>query len=186
MSHPVIDELHKILVKEEKKMYDSTTLDYTPELFEEIMDSFSESWLTSYTVCGAQDPMVIELGDAFKDNHPDLAEYSFVRVRDKFLNAWNSATFLDFSNTPPTDEEYEQYEYILRSEEQSHLTKLQRFIETLQEEGDMYFPHGSEKEDEDYIANLLKAQGYWAGGKVKYFFDEDFVLIRKEERKFGE
>ena len=42
------------------------------------------------------------------------------------------------------------------------------------------------KEDEDYIANLLKAQGYWAGGKVKYFFDEDFVLIRKEERKFGE
>ena len=117
MSHPVIDELHKILVKEENKMYDSTTLDYTPELFEEIMDSFSESCLTGYTVCGAQDPMVIELGDAFKDNHPELAEYSVVRVIDKYLNAWNSATLLEFSNQDITDEEYARYEEVMQEQE---------------------------------------------------------------------
>lgn len=187
MSQSIIEELHKMLVKPTNSTdYPSKTVDYTPELYSDICDSFLDHYQTGWTVCGAQDPAVIHLGEAFAKKHPELAEYSFVRVRDKFLNEWNSATFLDFSNTPPTDEEYEQCEYILRSEEQSHLTKLQRFIETLQEEGDMYFPHGSEKEDEDYIANLLKAQGYWAGGEVNYFFDEDFVLIRKEERKFGE
>ena len=122
----IVDELHKILVDGQaaradnnKPDYPSKTVDYTPELFDDIMDSFYDSWLTGYTVCGAQDPMVIELGDEFREKHPAFKNYLYVRVIDKFLNSWSSATLLEFSNVALTDEEYEQAEEILDEEENS-------------------------------------------------------------------
>lgn len=92
-------------------------VDYSPELFDDIMDSFEDSWLIGYTVCGAQDPMVIDLGEAFGEKHPEFAEYSTVRIIDRFLNSWSSATDMEFSNTPLTDAEYEEANKILDEEE---------------------------------------------------------------------
>jgi len=86
------------------------TLDYTKELYEEICNSFTEYYQTGYTVCGAQDPAVIYLGEDFIRRHPQLKEYNVVRVIDKYLNEWNSATLLEFSNNDVTDEENEFYE----------------------------------------------------------------------------
>lgn len=119
----IVDELnqtlaHRNAARAENNVtpYESLTVDYTPELYEEIMDSFGESWLQGYTVCGQQDPAVIELGDHFIDTHPQFEDYTYVRVIDKFLNSWNSATLLEFSNHELTDEEYETYEDILKEE----------------------------------------------------------------------
>lgn len=93
------------------------TVDYTPELYGELMDSFLDYRQIGYTVCGAQDPAVIELGDQFKKNHPEYAKYTTVRVIDKYLNAWNSATLLEFSDKEITDEEYDESEKLLQEEE---------------------------------------------------------------------
>ena len=96
---------------------ETKTVDYTRELMDYIWDSFNESWLIGYTVCGAEDPMVIELGDEFIDSHPEFEEFTYVRVIDKYLNEWNSATLLEFSTRELTDEEYELSEAILKDEE---------------------------------------------------------------------
>lgn len=96
------------------------TFDYTEELWGDIMDSFTEYHMTGYTVCGAEDPAVIYLGDGFKLKHPSLAEYSVVRVIDKYLNEWNSDTLLEFSNDDITDEELQQYEEICKEEDERY------------------------------------------------------------------
>ena len=98
-------------------MYDSTTLDYTPELYSDICDSFLDHHQTGWTVCGAQDPAVIHLGEAFAKKHPELAEYSVVRVIDKYLNECNSATLLEFSNEDMTVAEYKAYEQVIEEED---------------------------------------------------------------------
>lgn len=117
MSEEVINILHKTLVKEEPKSYPSETIDYTPELYYEIMDNFADYYMTGWTVCGAQDPAVVYLGDSFAKKHPELAKYTVVRVIDKFLNEWSSATLLEFSNKDITDEEYQLYDEIMKEEE---------------------------------------------------------------------
>jgi hypothetical protein len=92
-------------------------LDYTPELYEDVVASFYDYFQLWYTVCGAQDPAIIYLGEEFGKKHPELKEYSVVRVIDKFLNSWSSATLLEFSNQDVTDEEHEMYEKLMREEE---------------------------------------------------------------------
>ena len=94
-------------------------VDFSRELFSDIMDSFNESWLVGYTVCGAEDLMVIELGDEFIDTHPEFEEFTHVRVTEQYLNDWNSATFLEFSCKELTDEEYEESEQILKDDEEN-------------------------------------------------------------------
>ncbi len=114
----IIDELHKQLVKPTNPTsYESVTLDYTPELYREICDAYYDVYQTGWTVCGAQDPAVIYLGDQFGVNHPELAKYGIVRVIDKFLNSWNSATLLEFSNEEMTEKEYEMHEEVMTEEE---------------------------------------------------------------------
>lgn len=93
------------------------TLEYNPELYGDIMDSFYDYFITGYTVCGAQDPAVIYLNNQFGRKHPSLAKYSVVRVINRFLNAWNSETLLEFSNKEITDKEYKWYEEIIAEEE---------------------------------------------------------------------
>lgn len=63
--------------------------------------------------------------------------------------------------------------------------KVENFISTLSLEGDIYFSLGSVKKDYDAITSTIKQQGYWAGNRVRYYFDEDLVLQKTEDRKFG-
>lgn len=60
--------------------------------------------------------------------------------------------------------------------------KVMKFIQTLEEYGDMYFSQGSVKEDYEYITNIIKTQGYYSGCEYRYYFNEDFDLIELEER----
>ena len=60
--------------------------------------------------------------------------------------------------------------------------KVLKFINTLEEYGDMYFSQGSIKKDYDYITNILKFQGYYSGCAYRYYFNEDLDLIKVEER----
>lgn len=62
---------------------------------------------------------------------------------------------------------------------------VEKFKEILANEGDSFISSGSFKTDEDYIRKMVGVQGYWAGIRLRYFFDEDFNLIRTEERRFG-
>lgn len=62
---------------------------------------------------------------------------------------------------------------------------VEKFKEILADGGDMFFSSGSFKKDEEYIRKMIMAQGYWAGTKWRYFFDEDFNLTSIEERRFG-
>jgi len=60
--------------------------------------------------------------------------------------------------------------------------KVMKFMNTLREYGDMYFSQGSIKKDYEYITNVIKAQGYYSGCAYRYYFNEDFDLIKVEER----
>lgn len=101
--------------KDVRKM--NITLDYTEELYTDICEDFGDYFQTWYTVCGAQDPAIIYLGDGFGKKHPELKDYTVVRVIDKYLNEWSSATLLEFSNKDVTDEEYAMYEKLMKEEE---------------------------------------------------------------------
>lgn len=60
--------------------------------------------------------------------------------------------------------------------------KLLKFMEALDEYGEMYFSQGSIKKDYEYITNVLKAQGYYSGCRYRLYFNEDFDLVNVEER----
>lgn len=60
--------------------------------------------------------------------------------------------------------------------------KVKKFIETLEDYGDMFFSQGSVKKDYEYIKNVLNAQGYYSGFEYRYYFNEDFDLVKIEER----
>lgn len=114
----VMDKLHDILVSPKNPTeYPSKTLDYQGELWGDIMDNYADYFQTWWTVCGAQDPAVILLNEEFGKMYPSLAEYSVVRVIDRFLNEWNSETLLEFSNEEMTDAEYKLYEDLMEEEE---------------------------------------------------------------------
>ena len=60
--------------------------------------------------------------------------------------------------------------------------KLLKFMEALEDYGEMYFSQGSIKKDYEYIASILKFQGYYSGCRYRLYFNEDFDLIKAEER----
>jgi hypothetical protein len=64
--------------------------------------------------------------------------------------------------------------------------RVLNFASTLSLEGDMFFTSGSVEKDYKIITETIKAQGYWAGNRVRYYFDEDMVLLKTEERVFGD
>lgn len=59
------------------------------------------------------------------------------------------------------------------------------FAKMLADEGDTFFTSGNTNHDYEFITSLIKSQGYWAGTSLRYFFDEDYNLLRTEERMFG-
>lgn len=88
-------------------------LKYSQELYADIMAHAAEYFQTSETVCGAEDPAVIELLESFIRKHPELAGYSFVRVVDRYVSPWKSDTLLVFSNEGITPAEYAWYEEMM-------------------------------------------------------------------------
>lgn len=60
--------------------------------------------------------------------------------------------------------------------------KLLKFMEALEDYGEMYFSQGSIKKDYEYVTNILKFQGYYSGCRYRLYFNEDFDLIKAEER----
>jgi hypothetical protein len=59
---------------------------------------------------------------------------------------------------------------------------INKFIETLENEGEMFFSSGDVKQDYSTITNVIKGQGYWSGTKYRYYFDDNFNLINTTER----
>jgi hypothetical protein len=88
-------------------MPEPVTLDHTPALYADICESMSDYHMTGWTVCGAEDPAVIELGPGFGTKHPELAGHAMVRVIDRYVNCARSETLLEFSSTPITAQEQE-------------------------------------------------------------------------------
>lgn len=82
------------------------TVAYTPELFSDVMESQIDYVQTGWTVCGAEDPAVITLGDEFTQKHTEFTGFTVVRVIDRYVSPWKSDTLLEFSNRETTDEEY--------------------------------------------------------------------------------
>lgn len=95
-------------------------LDHTKELYNDICSNMLDYRQIGYTVCGSQDPAVIYLDDSFGEIYPELKKYRIVRVKEKFLNAWNSETFLEFSSDPMTNQEYDDYEKIMDEDDENN------------------------------------------------------------------
>ena len=60
--------------------------------------------------------------------------------------------------------------------------KLLKFMEILEEYGEMFFSNGSIKKDYEYITSILKFQGYYSGCRYRFYFNENFDLVKVEER----
>lgn len=60
--------------------------------------------------------------------------------------------------------------------------KVKKFMQALEEYGDMYFSQGSIKADYEYITYVINTQGYYSGCEYRFYFNEDFDLIKVEER----
>lgn len=75
------------------------TVDYTPELFAEVMENMADYHQIAETVCGAEDPAVITLREP-------VDGFTVVRVINRYVNPWKSDTFLEFSNREVSAGEY--------------------------------------------------------------------------------
>jgi hypothetical protein len=81
------------------------TLEHTPELYADVTASMADYHMIGWTVCGAEDPAVIELGPELGAKRPELAGFTVVRVIDRYVNCAKSDTFLHFSTEPLTAQE---------------------------------------------------------------------------------
>lgn len=62
---------------------------------------------------------------------------------------------------------------------------VDKFVELLRDEGDMFFSLGSVSKDFDAITSVIKQQGYWAGNSVRYMYDENLNFEGIQQRMFG-
>ena len=81
------------------------TIEYSKELYQDIMENNLQYLGIGHTVCGAEDPAIIYLGEEFKKKYPQFAKYKVVRVIDKYINSWRADTLLEFSNKTMTPKE---------------------------------------------------------------------------------
>ncbi len=65
------------------------------------------------------------------------------------------------------------------------MTKLERFIKALEDNGDFFFDTGSKRQDLQYVQDTISRQGYWSGIRLHFYFDDNLNLLRTEERRFG-
>lgn len=88
----------------------SKTVDYSQELYVDVMVNMTDYHQTGWTVCGAQDPAVIHISNLSADKYPELTSYGVVRVIDRYMGPNRSETLLVFSNEAITPDEYARYE----------------------------------------------------------------------------
>lgn len=62
---------------------------------------------------------------------------------------------------------------------------VSNFIKVLSYEGDTFLTSGSIRKDYNNIIDTISQQGYWAGNRVRYYFDKDYKLVRLVPRTFG-
>ena len=62
---------------------------------------------------------------------------------------------------------------------------VEKFIDILRDEGDMFWSMGSTTKDFDIITSTIKQQGYWAGNSVRYMFSKDLEFEGVQPRMFG-
>lgn len=62
---------------------------------------------------------------------------------------------------------------------------VEKFVELLADEGDMFFSSGDVEQDYNNITTTIKNQGYWAGTSVRYFFSDKLELEGVQPRMFG-
>lgn len=62
---------------------------------------------------------------------------------------------------------------------------VEEFVEILRDEGDMFWSMGSTTKDFELITSNIKAQGYWAGTSVRYFFNDKLEFEGVQARMFG-
>lgn len=67
----------------------------------------------------------------------------------------------------------------------SNLEFVHNFAKELSYQGDMFFTSGDIRQDAKLIRETIRQQGYWAGTRVRYYFDKDFNLVTTEPREFG-
>ena len=60
--------------------------------------------------------------------------------------------------------------------------KLEKFLAALDDYGEVYFSSGKIKDDYEQIKAVLNYQGFWSGVYCRLYFDENFNLIRVEEK----
>lgn len=82
------------------------TVPYSEYLFSEVMKHQLDYLQTGETVCGAEDPAVITLGDSFGTAHPEYSGLTVCRVTERYVSPWKSDTFLEFSTEEATATEY--------------------------------------------------------------------------------
>lgn len=49
-------------------------------------------------------------------------------------------------------------------------------------DGDYFFSTGDINEDFSIVTNAINTQGFWAGVSHRYYFDNDFNLVKIEDR----
>lgn len=90
------------------KHVEPRTVPYSPELFSAVMVHQLDYWQLGETVCGAEDPAVITLGDSFGTDHPEWQGFTVCRVIDRYVSPWKSDTLLEFSTREISGDEYQQ------------------------------------------------------------------------------
>lgn len=60
--------------------------------------------------------------------------------------------------------------------------KVLKFMEVLEDYGEMFFSSGNYKQDYQQIIGVIKFQGYWSGCSYRLYFNDKLDLIRVEER----
>lgn len=86
---------------------ETLTVEYSAELFADIMECMLDYWQLGETVCGAQDPAVITVSEKLAVFHQELRGYTVVRVKEQYVNSSRSDTFFEFSNREITSTEYQ-------------------------------------------------------------------------------
>lgn len=86
---------------------ESMTVEYSQELYSDIMKSMLDYWQLGETVCGAEDPAVITVSERLANKYPEFKGFTVVRVKERYVSPWKSDTFLEFSNREITGEEYQ-------------------------------------------------------------------------------
>ena len=64
----------------------------------------------------------------------------------------------------------------------TYKAQVNKFIEQLEQYGEMYFSTGSAKTDYEHITSVLDRQGYWSATEYRLYFNKDLELTEVQDR----